>query len=539
MNIEELIIGKELISNTTYEATSKIINVYPDQLKHFGLPENTAYGGGGNQKVAFYLANLENVTLDFKGAKLFLHSKIQPFLIMKCKNITIKNVEVEYERPPFSEGKVMEVGDNYFIGRFNDNCPYHVVDNNIVFYGPDWENNKLKDVDLMFFQGWDSITKKGKGLFLSSLGKVQPPSNRPDYRIHLVPTDLGNQVVRFDGYNIVGFFKSGDTFVIGHEDRTLSSVFAALSENLVIENYRIVNGQGMGILPSHVKNVTLDGLYIGNKDENYAVGNSADGIHAFSCSGEFKILNSEIRGTIDDGLNIHSHFFHVLSVDGNKIIVENRGQQGTNTFSFAEGDEIQIYKGSTLEPKGRYLIKQFKVLDFKHEEYILDRNANGILSGDMIENISCQPNITVRNTKFIRANTHLRLQSRGNILFENCDIEYQILLSGDATYWFESSPCTNVLIKNCRFTTPIGCVISTPEVVPCEYEPYYHKNIRIEDCTFESDLPLNLVLTDNISFINCKNVYEKKISVKLHCCGEFNSNIDVETVRLGDLKIWG
>ena len=48
---------------------------------------------------AIYLKDLSNVTLDFGGATLFLRDDtIQPFVLDGCKNITIKNVTIEYER---------------------------------------------------------------------------------------------------------------------------------------------------------------------------------------------------------------------------------------------------------------------------------------------------------------------------------------------------------------------------------------------------------------------------------------------------------
>ena len=100
---KKIIIGEKLQSNNYYLADSKLINVYGGELSRYGLPKKDAYGAGDGYKVAFYLEKVQNVTLDFNGATLFLHGKIQPFIIDNCKNVTIKNVKVEYERPPFSE----------------------------------------------------------------------------------------------------------------------------------------------------------------------------------------------------------------------------------------------------------------------------------------------------------------------------------------------------------------------------------------------------------------------------------------------------
>ena len=55
----------------------------------------TTCGGDLNKRgldTAFYLYGLNNVTLDFGGAVITLHGRIQPFIIDKCSNITISSL---------------------------------------------------------------------------------------------------------------------------------------------------------------------------------------------------------------------------------------------------------------------------------------------------------------------------------------------------------------------------------------------------------------------------------------------------------------
>ena len=46
----------------------------------------------GPVDTAVLLKNQKNITLDFNGATLALHGKLQAFVLEKCENITVKNV---------------------------------------------------------------------------------------------------------------------------------------------------------------------------------------------------------------------------------------------------------------------------------------------------------------------------------------------------------------------------------------------------------------------------------------------------------------
>ena len=45
------------------------------------------------------------------GAKLVFHGRILPFVLKGCRNVTLKNFSIDYERPFFTQGTVTESGD--------------------------------------------------------------------------------------------------------------------------------------------------------------------------------------------------------------------------------------------------------------------------------------------------------------------------------------------------------------------------------------------------------------------------------------------
>jgi len=156
---------------------------------------------------------------------------------------------------------------------------------------------------------------------------------------------------------------------------------------------------------------------------------------------------------VDDSLNIHGAFYFAKSCDNEGVICESavtyeNGMQGF----FDKGDVIGIYRGSTMELKEEYTVTDVKAVEGRKIKLFTDRPVDSD-EGDLIENLSMQPDITIENSVFAKANSHLRFQSRGKIRVSDCRIELPILLTGDASYWLESSPVTDMVIENCELTS--------------------------------------------------------------------------------------
>ena len=83
--------------------------------------------------VAFCVCGKKNITLDFRGATLFLHGKMQPFVFENCENVTVKNVVVEFDRSGFSEMVVLERGEKHFRARMKERFPYEIIDGKLSF----------------------------------------------------------------------------------------------------------------------------------------------------------------------------------------------------------------------------------------------------------------------------------------------------------------------------------------------------------------------------------------------------------------------
>lgn len=481
----------------------------------------------GYLDVAFYLKGLKNVTLDFGGAMLVCHGRIQPFIIDECENITIKNVTVAYERAFYTEFEVISNNGKELKLAGKENFPYKVENNELIPYGENWEDRDL-DKKSMFLQCYDSTTRKGKGLWVVMIGEKPSELETPPCPVAELKVREDEDGIVLYGADIPNNYNAGSTVVLEHEYRDKSSVAMYHSKNINIENYRILNGTGMGLLAIYTENITAEKYCLINDSLSHGiVANGGDGIHLVNCKGKITLNNCIVEGTVDDALNIHGNFYHTVKADGNLLYAERSAVAhylDANSDIFAEGDEIAVYKGKTMEEKTRFTVKSVKILDDYHIVIETDKNAEEAVADDVIENLSTNPDFEFKNCIFGKANSHLRLQSRGKGVIENCECELPVMLTGDLNYWFESSPVKDLTVKNCKFFGERGFFRLIPECNPTGKEPYYHSGIKITDCVFEREIAIEGRDTKDIEFINNRHSEGKTLKLKLENCADVKTD---------------
>lgn len=509
-------IVKNFSTDTVFESGSYYL--YEDKKMNITLRDTkrtsaqrylTIHEGATHLDTAFLLKDLKNVTLDFAGAVITLTGRIQPFIIDGCENVNIKNVTVEYERSLFTELDIISNNGNELILRKKEKFPCKAENGYFIPYGRDYEDRELYKKGCMFIQAFDRKSGEGKGLDVIYLGEEIIPEPSPP------ASNIKHIKVRNDGESIVfsGSFPAHwdrkTTIVLEHENRFKSSAAIYHSKDICISNYRILNGCGMGLFAIGTENITLEKIMLFRDELSHGiVTNSADGIHFVACKGEIRLRNSVFEGMIDDALNIHSNYYHTVKAEGNRLFARRSHlSHGLNALSrvFSEGDTIAVYRGHTLEEKGRYTIKNVSITDRWELTIETDRILQGIEKEDIIENISTNPHIHINGCRFGKANTHLRFQSRGKIIIENCDFSLPVLLTGDMNYWFEASPVNDFTLKNCNFYGDRGKIRIIPEFTPTEKAPFYHKNIKITDNTFHT--------ADYIESRHAENVIQENNSI--------------------------
>ena len=461
---------------------------------------------------AIYLKDLSNVTLDFCGATLLLRDdSIQPFVLDGCKNVTVKNVVIEYERSLLNEMDIVEVKEDELICRQTEKQRKHFplkVENGSLIPVAGEKEYPLGFHVPQFLNTYHKETKQFLKMCLVRIGNDLPYISEESFPYHyydMIAEQRGDLIV-LKG-QIPTYFTTDMTCAITHTQRDVSSCFIIRSENTCLENLRVLNGAGMGILGMYSKNIRLDGVkYCFDERSHGVTTNGADAVHLISCFGKVEIFNSIFEGMKDDALNIHGNYYTVKSVSGNvihaRLNTDIQASPGVNAYykMFDRGDVLSVYRGNTTIEKGRLRVERVEVTG----DFTADLTCIGDLSslneGDTIENRSAQADLHVKGCRFGNAGTHLRLQTRGKALIEDCDCELFILLSGDKNYWYEGSPINDLTVRNCRFTGRRGRILSMPSFDACPESPYYHSGIKVIGNTFDYPIALDCSQSRDILF---------------------------------------
>lgn len=472
--------------------------------KYFVVGRGGKGRDGKTLDTAFFLKNLENVTLDFGGAVITLHGKIQPFILDNCKNVTIKNATVAYERSHYTELDVVKHIGNELYTKPKEKFPCRAENGYFIPYADEWTDDKINEKGCIFMQAFDKKTHEGAGLTVIYLGEeiVEEKTPPTPYISHIKVRSEGDEIV-FSG-ELPEHWDERHSIAIEHNGRDISSMAIYHSKDIVVENYRILNGGGMGLYSVMTENITVKGVKLECDELSHGVvTNSADAIHFIATRGKTEITDSVFEGTIDDALNIHSNYYYADKAEKNILYARYpnaSGGLGAYGDLIAPGDEIALYNHFTLDEKKRFVVREREILGDWLVKLTLDKDASDICREDLLENLSTNTDVTIKNTRFGKSNGHLRFQTRGKITVENCECGMPMMLTGDTTYWFEASPVTDMTIKNCRFGGERGIIKIVPEFVPTETAPFYHSGIKITGNIFDAKAPLEAHLAKEILF---------------------------------------
>lgn len=531
--------GRLTESDTIYNADRNFYDVYAEDCEKVTNPwiVNPFNMTLTDFNSALYAENLKNAVIDFNGATLHLNGLLQPVSLYKCENVKLCNVNIEYDRGIFSEAEVLEVTENYARVHFSEEFPCRAEDGRLIPYGRFWEDDHLFERQ-MFFQFFDAETHDGCGISLGIVGPELPEGQDMCFNpTRYIAEQEGSDII-FRPANptdkMGNVWKEGTVLVIEHGGRFFSGVILQSCKNIALENVRLINTNAMGILPLHCENIYIRGLRLtGDEKSQGIITNSADAIHAIGNSGDFLIDDSVLENMIDDAMNVHGQFQKTVSCVGNILTVKITSHGITQYSNLTdEGDEIAIYEGNTMVCRSTHKVLQRTVIDPFTAELTLDSAPGEINEGDLVENLTGNCKLTLRRCRFGKSNTHLRFQTRGRVLVEDCVTELPFLFTGDATFWYESGPCCDAAIRNTYFVKPEAIIEACPDVCACEKEPYYHKHITVENCLFVNETPLQMSCTDDIKFIANRHALGKKMKIRLTNCGSIEAqNCEIERLE--------
>jgi hypothetical protein len=483
---------------------------YPDSNYLRNYYETNTYDVNP-KRLAILLDKKKNITIDAGGSDFVFHDHIQPFTLDNSENITIKNVNIDWDFPLTADAEVIEADSVHILVRI-DTCqfPFIVHEKGLTFLGENWE------------AGW----KLSGGSWLIEIGKD-----------HIIPANTGdNGCVRGDLKNVIyseverglvlmegSFTKTpsvGNYLIMRHGTRDHAGMFLFHCKNIKLENINVYHTSGLGILSQYCENIEMRKVnMIPNPSKNRYLSGHDDGLHFMGCKGEIIIDDCDAQGLMDDPINIHGTCVPVIKRIDDKTMKCKFAHDMSCGLQWAEaGDEVSFIDKKTMNSIGNGIIREFDLINKDSFLLVFEEKVPAILdAGYSIENLTWTPNVTITNcfAGSCRARGYL-ISTPGKVLIENNVFETSgsaILIAGDANYWYESGAVTNVTIRDNEFRWPCNsspyqfcnAIISIyPEIPEPDSTRPFHKNIRIENNSFNpSDYPVLYALSvDGLTFKN-------------------------------------
>lgn len=453
---------------------------FPDKAaRHEIFPANLM-DSADPRTIALDLQGLQNLTIDGQGALLVMRARMSILAAEKCTGLTLKNIAFDFARPTVSEIKVLETGDNYWVGEIPPDETYVIEDGKkLVFTGENWRSAQG------FCVRYDAKTTR-----MQRVGGNDDPRNGVESIKEIRPRVLRFEMSRNPQLTVGNSYQYRDT------RRENVGLWFSLCRDVRLENIGIYANDGFAIHGQQTENFSASRVFVGPRPGSGRTAAAwADILHFTECKGRIDIRDSVLTQSHDDVLNVQGINFQITErIAPEKILVRFAHGQAWGFQAFFPGDEIEFIRAASLRSFGAARVKAAEMKSPKEMIVTLDKAApEGIeLGKDCVENITWTPSLHMSGCRAAGIATRgLLISTRQPVLVESNNLSTTmepILIADDANSWFESGPVRDVTIRKNDFAGLAHPAIRVhPEVR--QGDGPVHRNIRIEGNTFHDARP--------------------------------------------------
>lgn len=460
--------------------------------------------------VALYLDGLKNVTLDGNGAVFLISGKCTNVVLSRCKNVTLKNIELRHVSPDMHCLRVAEKG-RFFVDFEPDRETKLVFEaSKPCFSGKSYRYPVDKDAATA---RWIPRIREAEPDFAE---RVQHPLR---FAVGYKQTENGFRAY----YPSTSRFRVGDSFYIYEVRRRFVGIFINESENIELKNVRQRFNYSLALVAQCSENVSVVDCKFAPEDNSpRQLASCADFIQTCMCRGKISVSGCEFVGAGDDCLNVHGVHFKIVNIENDCVTVRFMHPQTHGFDPFKVGDRLVVTDPKTLLEKGGARVVSSRLVNETDIILHLSSLYGKAEKGDVLENASACSEVDFRSnyisrtvTRGLLLTTRKRVEIKDN-LFKKTAMS-AILISDDARSWFESGPCLDVLISGNRFQ---NCGEPTILIKPenAVHKGAVHKNIRIVANSFEEGECLWARSTDGLVFKDNEGVGKNAVKTE-HCEG--------------------
>ena len=458
-----------------------------------------------SHRVIHPIVGKTNFVYDAKGALEKIRGEAIAFLVKDSKNVTIRNLRLDWERPCMTEARIVGFENGATMVTIDRRLfPFAVVDGKIAMTGPGWTNGV-----------WLAKLVNGRtGEHVADVGDIPYRGEaevRPDGSVALLHD--------FSKYGVGA--KAGDMVVLRPRLRPCPAIVAMDSSDVRLEDVVVHDAYGMAFVAQRCENVSWRGSAGAEARtsgvfprEGCVVSAHADASHFSNVRGHVAVENCWFEGMMDDAINVHSTCLAIVGVVSNRFIrCRYMHPQAVGFDVFGPGETLQFIRGRTLENGPEVMVAAVERLS--PEEVVLalaDDVPAGFGVGDAVENADWQCSVSfignvVRNN---RARGSLFTTSGRVVVASNrfeCCTGAAVLFAGDASKWYETGSCRDVSVcgnvfSNCctaakwhGYSKGVLSFCPTIDDVGSQ-KKFYHRNVLVEGNVFYTfDVPLLYALS--------------------------------------------
>ncbi|WP_133012095.1 right-handed parallel beta-helix repeat-containing protein [Marinomonas flavescens] len=441
LKLSEILTSIEGMDNATLDFPKGIYKI--SRKYAFESYKNIANHDDGLKRIAFYIKNLNGLTINGNGSSFIFYDEVIPFAIEDSSNVTLKNFSVDFIMPFHSELEVVssDLDKKSFTAKINAELyPYKIENNQILFKR---------------FEQWVQV---GQNIVFDK------KTTAPILNAHLYETknyphaiDLGNDLVEFSqlGDNALPIPVGGIWITYGERslNRNIPGIHIIDCKNIILENITIHTAGGMSLIVERTENIKVS-HYSVTPSHDRIVSTRADATHFMNCKGDIIVENCQLDHMLDDGINVHGAYVNIDSYIGNNTFLASISHFQQEGIVFADpGDKVAFTKKETISSFFETTVKEVKAINSKVFLISFTEIPEELPSFEMtLENLTWQPNVIFKN------NTIEKNRARGALTTTKGKVEitdnyfnnqmHSVLLVGDNDFWYESSGTQDVTIRN-------------------------------------------------------------------------------------------
>ena len=477
--------------------------LYPEHAETRELYVSNTVGADQRYRdktIGLLVEDMHGVTIDGRGAELVYHGPQTAFASIRSTDVTFTNFSFDYAAPKVVDVTVAETGVTgghaWCVLSVPAGSPYRVDGIHVT-----WLGETSPATGQPYWSGVDALEYTQ---IHDPVAGLTWRADDPLFHDVAAVTDLGERRIRIDYTTAAPPSGAGLVYQMRLIEREYPGAFIWESKNVTMRSMSVCYLQEFGVLGQFSENVTIDDVsFAPDPRSGRTTSSFADHVNLSGVKGEVVITDCVFDGPHDDPINIHGSYLQVVGKPAPDTLTLAYEHPQTAGFpQFYPGDEVEFVDKRTMAPlpgepavvtavDGPSGMDHAKPLATMTVTFSRPVPAEIEIDRTVAENITYTPAVVISGNIFRNVPTRgILVTTRKPVLitgnrFDGMSMA-SIYISSDASFWYESGPVTDVVIRGNSFTRPSSPVLFVePTNHVADPANPVHRNISVERNTFD------------------------------------------------------